>query len=159
MPQTLAVELLEDDEVKLRAQLLTMEETPRDLFVLAPGDSRHFRHGVVLRYCVHYDDGNGHFGHVGARQGRCTKATLREAVSQLEGLLANNPPDKLALYGGGKSMYVGFEACYGGHYDPAPINLDSSPVWPAPRAFEDMRIMWKMAYAIRRARQEAEWER
>lgn len=152
-----SVELLAEDEQQLLRQLLSMEEHPRDLFVLPPGASRHFTQGVVLRYFVLYDDGNGHWGFVGARQGRHTHATLAEAKTKLDSLLKHNPADKLALYGGGKSMYVGFQACYAGHYDPAPIDLGSSPVWTAPRAFEDMRILWKLAYAIRKARNECEW--
>jgi hypothetical protein len=79
---------------------------------------------------LRYDDPVG-AGFVSARQGRYTHATLASAEHMLEALLTNNPPDKLALYGGAKALFVAFTACYGGHYDPAPMTLGSSPRYPA----------------------------
>ncbi len=102
---------------------------------------------------LHYDDGEKS-GCVGARQGRHTKPTLREAMSGLQALLHNNTAANLALYGGAKAIFVGFTACYATHYDPAPIDLGSTPQRPA--SHTNMITVRYLAEAINRIRREYE---
>lgn len=143
---------LSTDPTDLQWQLVRMEPYPKDLFVLLPGHSRHFTQGVVLRYMVAYDDGNNRSGCVGARQGRYTLPTFERAKHKLDSLLANNSPDRLALYGGAKSLFVRFTACYGRHYDPAPVDLGCTPVRPAD--LTDMRSVDALSVAILKARRD-----
>jgi len=51
---------------------------------------------------------------------------------------------------------VAFVACYGGHYDPAAIDLGSSPAQPA--SFTDLRSIRDLAHAIARVRRDVEEE-
>lgn len=145
------IELLATDEHRLRVQLREHEIKPHDVYVLPPG-SKHFPGGVVMRYMVQYDDGNGRFGCVGASQGRYTNESLTPAQSKLKSLLKNNTPDKLALYGGAKALFVGFVACYPVHFDPAPIDLGSTPLFPAD--IFNMRTLQRLGEHILRARRD-----
>lgn len=129
--QTAKLEMLTTDLAELRAQLASMETAPRDVYILAPGASRHAGQGVVLRYALCYEKSDTTTGFVHPRQGRYMRATYAETRQFLGALLANDPPDKLALYGGASSLYVAFQPCYGGHYDPFPLDLGSDPGCPA----------------------------
>lgn len=150
------IELLETDENRLRLQLREHEINPHDVYVLAPG-SGPFTKGIVMRYMVKYDDGKDRSGFVGAMQGRYTHASLTPAASSLNSLLQNNTPDRLALYGGAKALYVAFTACYANHFDPAPIDLGSSPVFPAD--IFNMRTLRRLTEYILRARRDYPEER
>lgn len=145
------IELLETDEHRLRLQLREHEIKPHDVYVLPPG-SKHFPSGVVMRYMVMYDAGNERSGYVGAMQGRYTHESLTPAQSMLNAIRTNDSADKLALYGGAKALFVGFVACYPGHFDPAPIDLGSSIVFPAD--IFNMRTLCRLTEYILRARRD-----
>lgn len=117
------LELLATDLTELRGQLASMEVSPRDVYVVA---SR-----VVLRYALCYEKRDGTTGFVQPRQGRYMRQTYAAAARALAALVANDSPDKLELYGGASSMYVAFQPCYAGHYDPYPLDLGSDPGCPA----------------------------
>ena len=133
-----------------------MEAALRDVYILAPGASRHAPHGVVFRYSLRYDSAEGTSNFVGAGQGRYMLPTYAAARQYLDALLTNNPPDKLALYGGAKSLYVAFQACYATHYDPYPLNLGSNPGLPA--SLTDQAALAELASRVLAARSEADHE-
>lgn len=144
--------LLSTNEPTLKVQLRDMEITPQDMYVLPP-DSKHFRSGVVLRYMLMYMNGyEDSWSPCGASQGRYTHATLTSAESMRDAMLRNNSADKLALYGGAKSIFVGFVACYAGHYDPAPLNLGSTNQIPAD--LQNMLTIRRLAEHILRCRRD-----
>lgn len=147
----MADELLSNDPKTLQDQLRDMEQNPRDLFVLTAG-IKHFSAGVTLRYMLLFRSGRNSLSYVGARQGRHTHATLAAAESFLDAMRSNNSADKLALYGGAKSLFVGFVACYGGHYDPAPIDLGSSTRYPA--NLDNLQTINRLSEAIMRCRRD-----
>lgn len=123
------VELSLDPDTLLR-QLWQMENAPQDMYVILPGVSRFYTQGVVLRYMLMFDTGT-RSGFASARQGLFTIPTLAQANVRLESLLTSDTADRIKeLYGSAKALFVGFTACYGGHYDPAPIDLGGSPRYP-----------------------------
>lgn len=135
---------------QLQAQLKEHETTTSELYVLPPG-SRYFPRGLVLRYTLQYWKTDLDTGYVGARQGRYTQHTLAAAEQLLKGMLEVNSADRLSLYGGAKALFVAFTACFPGHYDPAPVDLDSTPIFPA--AF-DLRTLGRLQEAVWRARRD-----
>lgn len=150
------VELLATTVAGLRDQLRTMETALRDVYILEPGVSRYARHGVVFRYSLRYDSAAGTSNFVGARQGRYMLPTYAAARQKLDALLANDPPDKLALYNGAKSLYVAFQACYANHYDPYPLDLGSTPARHA--SLTDQAALAELARCVLAARSEADHE-
>ncbi len=139
-------------ETYLQAQLDFLEiRGPLDMYIIPPGHQQHFNQGLVLRYSLQYHDGERR-GFIRARQGRHTYSMLTPAESALNQLRKQNDSSRLALYGGAKAMFVAFTACYGGHYDPAPVDLDCTPIYHAD--LRNLQIIRRLMRAIDRCRRD-----
>ena len=158
------VELSTDPKL-LQQWLLEMEENPQDLYILLPGVSKWYTDGVTLRYSLKwFDKQTRDHGSFNASRGQHTYPTWAKCDSMRQAAIENNSDDRLKPFGGSEGLYVSFQACYGGHYDPAPIDVGSvemeivpnEVIWTLhePADPRNMKSILRLAKAISTARKD-----